>query len=170
MIGKINISMIVAHGKNYELGLNNKLLWNIPEDLKKFKELTTGHHILMGRKTFESIGRPLPNRVSLVLTRSGFDTSKYGGGAITCESFGLASEIAADNGDNEMFIIGGAQIYNTYIDKADTLYISEVDYDGPADAYLKPINYDDYQLIEEDEYAATETTPFWRFKKLIRLK
>lgn len=163
----MNISLIVAHGKNYELGLNNQLLWNIPEDLKMFKQLTSGHHILMGRKTFESIGRPLPNRVSLIISKSGFDTSNFNN-TFSFPTFDLAIEHAMEQFENELFIIGGAQIYNTFIDKANTLYISEVDYDGEADAFLKPINYDNYSLVEEVLFDKTSTTPAWKFKKFIK--
>ncbi|RXJ75024.1 hypothetical protein CRV03_14100, partial [Arcobacter sp. F155] len=70
----MKISMIVAYGKNWEIGLNNQMLWHISEDFKNFKQITSGHHILMGRKTFESIGKPLPNRTSLVLSTKGFSS------------------------------------------------------------------------------------------------
>ena len=157
------ISLIVAYGKNYELGLNNNLLWRIPEDLKQFKKLTTNHHILMGRRTFESIGKPLPNRTNLILTQNGFDTSKYEN-TFAVNSFDEAVKIAEENGENELFIIGGAQIYNKFLDRAGVLYISEIDYEGEADSYLNPIDFGNYQLIHNDSYESTETTPKWKFK------
>lgn len=163
----MKLSIIVAHGNHYELGLNNQLLWRIPEDLKKFKELTSGHHILMGRKTFESIGRPLPNRVSLIVSKSGHYTDQMEN-VHSFKSIEDAIAFAESKHEPELFIIGGAQIYNQMMDKVDTMYLSEVDFDGEADAFLNPIKYDDFQLVEEDYHISTETTPAWRFKKLVR--
>jgi dihydrofolate reductase len=159
----MTLSLIVAHGNNFELGLNNKLLWNIPEDLKNFKEITNGHHMIMGRKTYESIGRPLPNRTSLILTRTDYDTSGYDN-LHAFNNIQDAINFAEKAGDDECFIIGGAEIYNRYFYDADKLYISEVDYNGPADAFLKQFNTNNYELISSEHHIKTETTPAWDFK------
>lgn len=159
--------MIVAHGNSYEIGWKNNLLWRIPEDLKKFKALTTGHHILMGRKTYESIGRPLPLRVSLVVSKTGITLPRTPH-VNSFQDIESAIDFAESNHETELFVIGGAQIYNQLMDRADILYVSEVDYDGEADAFLCQIKYDDFQLVDEEVYIADGTIPAWRFKKLVR--
>ena len=95
----MKVSMIVAYGKNYQIGLNNALLWHIPEDLKNFKRLTNGHHILMGRKTFESIGFPLPNRTSVVLSQNGFSFD----GVHTFKEIQEALDFCKQNEEEEVY-------------------------------------------------------------------
>jgi dihydrofolate reductase len=161
----MKISMIVAYGKNWEIGLNNQMLWHIPEDFKKFKEITSGHHILMGRKTFESIGKPLPNRTSLVLTRGNFSYENV-------EVFNEvenAIEFARNNGETELFIIGGANIYNTLFHLVDTMYLSEVDFEGEADSFLNSIDFTNWNKMEEKRYEKIvrdneKTIPSWTFR------
>ncbi|MEK7495438.1 MAG: dihydrofolate reductase [Patescibacteria group bacterium] len=145
------INIIAAIGKNRELGKDNKLLWHIPEDFKRFKDLTSGHVIIMGRKTYESLPenfRPLPNRVNIVITRDKKFTissrSKKDGNSevIICNSLEEAIkvsdfEISASNLNNEVFIIGGASIYEQGIKHADKLYLTLIDKDYPdADAFF----------------------------------
>lgn len=162
----MKISMIVAYGKNWEIGLNNQMLWHISEDFKNFKTITSGHHILMGRKTFESIGKPLPNRTSLVLTRGDFSHE----GVETFNDVQEAFNFARANGEEELFIIGGANIYETLFDYVDKMYLSEVDYEGKADAYLKQIDFSTWDLQEQREYeeikdeSGNVKSPSWRFK------
>jgi dihydrofolate reductase len=184
----MEISMIVAHGKNYELGLKNKLLWNIPEDLQNFKNLTMGHHILMGRKTFESIGKPLPNRISLVISSNPPNESDDEN-VFWFDCVDSAIEFAKEKNECELFVIGGSIIYNQMMHRCDTLYISEVDFQGEADVFLNPVNYDEFQLVSEVYHKpitnplkiSVATTishkfsfsnpriPGWRFKKLKRI-
>jgi len=163
----MKISLIVAHGINYEIGYKNKLLWTIPADLQKFRLLTTKHHILMGRKTFESIGKPLPNRQSIILSKSNFDVSKYKN-TFVYDDFEKAITFVTNSGETELFIIGGAQIYNLFINRADILYISEVNYKGEADAYLSPIKYGEYEEEESQFYKSDGDIPSWNFRKLRR--
>lgn len=165
----MKISMIVAYGKNWEIGLNNQMLWHISEDFKNFKTITSGHHILMGRKTFESIGRPLPNRTSLVLTRGDFKHE----GVYTFDDVQKAFDFARENGEEELFIIGGANIYETLFPYVDKMYLSEVDFEGEADAYLKEIDFSTWDLIEEKKYEAIDeagstTIPAWKFNVYIK--
>ena len=129
----MKISMIVAYGKNWEIGLNNEMLWHISEDFKNFKTITSGHHILMGRKTFESIGKPLPNRISIVLSNSGFKHE----GVHTFNDIQEAFNFTRESAEEELFIIGGANIYETLFPYVDKMYLSEVDFEGVADAFLK---------------------------------
>lgn len=166
----MKISMIVAYGKNWEIGLNNQMIWHIPEDFKNFKAITSGHHILMGRKTFESIGKPLPNRTSLVLTRSEFEHE----GVHTFSDIQEAFNFARKSAEEELFIIGGANIYETLFPYVDKMYLSEVDYDGEADAYLKEIDFSTWDLAEEKNYEAilddegNIKTPAWKFKVWVK--
>ncbi len=162
----MKISMIVAYGKNWEIGLNNQMLWHISEDFKNFKKITSGHHILMGRKTFESIGKPLPNRTSLVLTRGEFKEEGVHSFSDIQEAFNFARK----NAEEELFIIGGANIYETLFPYVDKMYLTEVDYEGKADAFLKPIDFSTWDLAEEKDYDAilnengSVKTPAWKFK------
>jgi len=117
------VSMIAAVGRNRELGLGNGLLWHIPEDLKRFKALTLGHPVIMGRKTFESIGKPLPGRTNLVVSRS----------ALSLED-ALAQAKKLDK--EEVFIIGGVQIYEQALPYADRLYLTLIEDTKEADAFF----------------------------------
>lgn len=173
--------MIVAYGKNWQIGLNNQMIWHISEDFKNFKNITSGHHMLMGRKTFESIlnvsakhsrsgvGKPLPNRTSLVLSNSGFEHE----GVHTFSDIQEAFNFARENGEEELFIIGGANIYAKLFPYVDKMYLSEVNYDGEADAFLKPIDFSTWDLIEEKNYDAIIEndkikSPAWKFKVYIK--
>lgn len=167
----MKISVIVAHGKNYELGLKNKLLWHIPEDLKHFKNKTIGHSVLMGRKTYESIGKPLPYRTSLVISSS-FDITKYENtifnGVWSFKDIEDAVSFARKIKETELFIIGGASIYNNLNCIVDTYYITEVDYEGEADVYLKPVDLENYILTDATIKPKTKTSPQCFFKTFVR--
>ena len=130
------ISIIAAIGKNNEVGKNNKLLWDLPIDMKHFRDTTRGHSVIMGRKTFESIGHPLPNRRNIIITRD-LDYKKEGIETVT------ATEEAINlfkNSNEEIFVIGGAEIYKQFINLADKLYITHVYNEFPiADAFFPPI-------------------------------
>lgn len=167
------ISLIVAMDKNRLIGGQNKLLWNIPGELKRFKELTTGHPIIMGRKTFESIGRVLPNRTNIIITR---DPEYKVEGAIVVNSLDKAIEEAGkvskvpkanatsdtfdtskkDTSSNEIFIIGGGQIYEQALPLADRLYLTIVNGDYEGDTYFP--DYSDFtKNIEEQKYNNAKT-------------
>ncbi len=166
----MKISMIVAYGKNWEIGLNNQMLWHISEDFKNFKTITSGHHILMGRKTFESIGKPLPNRTSLVLSNSGFEHE----GVHTFSDVQEAFNFARSSGEEELFIIGGANIYKSLFPYVDKMYLSEVDFEGEADAFLEPIDFSSWEMVEQKEYHhindenGKQISPAWKFKVWIK--
>lgn len=147
-------SIIVAIGKNREIGKGNKLLWHIPEDLKNFKEITTGKTVIMGRKTFESIGRPLPNRKNIVLSKNGDKESFEQKGIKLYQNL---ENLIADykNSEEEIFIIGGEQIYREFMQKGlvSRLYISYIEFsDSEADAYFPEINYENWKITEEKKY------------------
>jgi len=153
-------SIIVAIGNNNEIGKNNKLLWHIPEDLKKFKEITQGKTVVMGRNTFESIGKPLPNRHNIVLSKNSKLFSNNCNEKL--EIYDDFSKIVKKyrNSDEEVFIIGGAQIYKKALESGivEKLYISHIDFsDNEADTYFPKIDYNAWKKVEENEYAG------WKF-------
>lgn len=120
----MRVSIIAAIGQNREIGGKNQLLWNIPGELKRFREITTGHPIIMGRKTYESIGRILPNRTNIIITR---DPNFKIEGAIIVGSLETAIESAqAQLGSSEIFVIGGGQVFKESLAKADRIYLTLV--------------------------------------------
>jgi len=135
-----SLSIIVAMAKNRVIGANNTLPWHLPADLKHFKALTMGHHLIMGRKTFDSIGKPLPGRTSVVVTRN--RTLKIEGCAVV---HSLEEAIAACANDNEIFIAGGADIYAQAMPLVDTLYVTEIQRDVEGDAHFPEFNRDEWQ-------------------------
>ena len=166
MSDSIRISIVVAMGTQNQIGLNNQLLWHIREDLQNFKKLTSGHPIVMGRKTFESIGKALPGRDNIVLTRN---PQFKAHGTIVCPDFQAALEYANANGNKEMFIIGGGEIYKQTLNHTDRIYLSQVDFSGEADTFFPQLDYSEWHLISETPYAATGTSPSWTFKELGRV-
>lgn len=141
------VSLIAAIGKNRELGKGNQLLFKIPEDMKFFKEKTNGHPIIMGRKTWESIGRALPNRTNIVISRDANNISDSNNQVIAASSIENAIARARDvDGGEEIFIIGGAQIYQQAIQFADKIYLTAVDAeDKDADAFFP--DYSEFKKI-----------------------
>ncbi|OHA89792.1 MAG: hypothetical protein A3C70_00870 [Candidatus Zambryskibacteria bacterium RIFCSPHIGHO2_02_FULL_43_14] len=128
-----HISIIVAHSRNMVIGKTNNLPWRLPEDLKRFKKLTTGHPIIMGRKTYQSIGRPLPSRTNIVVTR---DINLEIPGCIVVHSAVEAIKRAQEFDQEEVFIIGGAEIYKETLSLADRLYVTKVEMDVDGDAFF----------------------------------
>ncbi|MHB1591291.1 MAG: dihydrofolate reductase [Sulfuricella sp.] len=130
-MGHPRISIIAAMAGNRVIGIANTLPWRLPEDLKHFKALTTGHHILMGRKTWESLPGKLPGRTSVVITRS---RDLQAPGCIVANS--IEDAIAACGGDDEVFFIGGAELYRQVLDVADRIYLTEIKADFAGDAWF----------------------------------
>ncbi len=127
----MSLSIIVAMARNRTIGVNNTLPWRCPEDLKHFKALTMGHHMIMGRKTFDSIGKPLPGRTTVVVTR---DRNLKIEGCVVAHS--LQDAIAACAGDEEIFIVGGAELYRQALPLVDTMYITEIQQEVEGDAHF----------------------------------
>ncbi len=144
------ISMIAAIGSNRELGLDNKMLWHIPDDFKHFKNVTSGHHILMGRKTYESIGRPLPNRKTLIITHQ--KNYQPHPDVEVFNDFEEALNFAKNNGEKELFICGGGEIYKKLLPIAKKLYISKVKYSGKADTYFPDYTEQNWKLTSKEEF------------------
>ncbi len=127
------ISIIAAIGENRELGKDNKLLWHIPEDFVRFKQITLGHPVIMGRTTYESIGKPLPRRTNIVITRN---KDYKADGCIIMNSLEEAIEAAMKKDNKEIFIIGGGQIYQEGMKYADKLYLTLVKGEFVADTFF----------------------------------
>lgn len=144
------ISIIVAIAENGVIGDNNALLWNIKEDMRRFRTTTTGHPVIMGRKTFESIGRPLPKRTNVVITRG--DTVFDG-----CEmAHSLEEAVAMFPKEEEIFIIGGAQIYAQALPLADKLYLTIVHQSYQGDTSFPDINIEEWREISREDFARGE--------------
>jgi dihydrofolate reductase len=145
------INIIVAIGKNLVIGRENKLIWRISDDLKRFKNLTTGHPIIMGRKTFESIGKPLPNRTNIIVTRNKDFIIE---GCLSCNSLEEAIQKAYEF-NSQIFIIGGQEIYKQALEVADRLYITLIDAEEKGDAFFP--SYTDFKkVISTEEHQTPE--------------
>lgn len=144
-----NLSIIVATAENNVIGINNTLPWHLPEDLKRFRALTTGHHIVMGRKTYESLGRLLPGRTTVIVTRN---KNYQVEGALIANS--LESALALCKEDSEPFLIGGAELYRAGITIANKLYLTKVNTAVEGDAFFADISPNDWHLIEKKDHIA----------------
>lgn len=142
------LSIIVAISKNNAIGKDNKLLWHLPDDLKRFKKLTIGHNIIMGRKTFESIGRVLPNRHHIILSKNAQIN-------IDDENVEIIDDISKlekyINSDEENFVIGGAAIYKLLMPYCNKMYITEIDKDFDGDVYFPEISLEEWKAIERED-------------------
>lgn len=142
------VSIIAAKSLNNVIGINNTLPWKLSDELKHFKILTSNHHIIMGRKTYESIGKPLPNRVNVVVSRD----EKYSGHNILVVN-SLSEALSKARGDVESFIIGGEQIYKEAMEKdlVDKIYLTEIQKEFEGDAFFPKIDLENYTLVEETD-------------------
>lgn len=147
----MTISAIVAVAKNRVIGRDNNIPWYLPEDLKYFKKTTLHHHIIMGRKSFQSIGRPLPKRTNIVVTRDPYFAAT---GCLVAHSVEEALGLAYDNGETEAFIIGGGEIYSRSSDHWDCLYLTEVDCEPDGDIFFPDIDWSEWRLLSSDPYPA----------------
>jgi dihydrofolate reductase len=141
------LSLIVAIAKNRVIGVNNTLPWHLPEDLKRFRALTTGHHIIMGRKTYDSLGRLLPGRTTVIVTRN---VDYKVEGAIVVHS--LEAAIAACGDDPEVFLIGGAELYQAGLKLADKLYITEINAEYQGDAFFPEFDLTEWKSIASESH------------------
>ena len=150
------ISIIVAIAQNNAIGLNNELLWHIPEDLKRFKRITSGHQVIMGRMTYLSLPfRPLKNRTNIVITDNLEERFE---GCITVHSIEEAVGLCSVN--EESFIIGGGSVYRQFLPMCNKLYLTLVHKDFKADTFFPEIDYSQWKLIEKEDHDATEELGF----------
>lgn len=141
-MAKTKVSIIAAIGENLALGKDNKLLWSIPKDLNRFREITLGHPVIMGRNTFESIGRPLPKRVNIVVTK---DNSYKAEGCVITHSIEDAIKEAKKFDQQEVFVIGGGQIYKQALPLVDRLYLTVVKGTFEADTFFP--DYSEFKTV-----------------------
>ncbi len=149
------ITLIAAASENDALGKDNALVWHLPDDFKRFKKLTTGHHIIMGRKTFETFPEPLPNRIHVVITR---DKTYKKFGAIVVHSIKEALEIAKE--DDQPFIIGGGEIYKQGLEYADKIELTRVHSEFSADTFFPNIDENKWELIKEEHHPKDDKHDF----------
>ena len=144
----MKITLVAAIASNNVIGKENSLPWNIPEDLKRFKQMTSGHTILMGRKTFDSIGRPLPNRQNIVMTK---DENFEQEGIKVINDFDEALELIKESNE-DVFVIGGSKIYELFEPVANSLAITRILKDFEGDAFFPDINWDLWQIEKEENF------------------
>lgn len=158
----MKVSLIVAMAENGVIGINNKLPWYLPEDLKYFKQVTMGKPIVMGRKTYESIGRPLPGRTNIVISRNSDWPIPQGVQLVASieEAITLAETIAVIDGSDELMIIGGAQIYSAAFHLADRLYLTKVHSEVKGDAYFEGFNDAEWHLMGEQRHEPSGNNPY----------
>ena len=149
----MKLSLIVAVAENGVIGHNNQLIWHLPNDLKQFKRLTTGHCIIMGRKTFDSIGKPLPNRTSIIISRNA-DFQREG--CITVSSLENAIIEAKKIESEEAFIIGGAEIYRLALPIVDKIYLTEVHHNYQGDTFFSDIDKTIWQETHREDFEKDE--------------
>lgn len=151
----LNLSVIVAVAKDNVIGLNNTLPWHLPEDLKRFRALTTGHHIIMGRKTYESLGRLLPGRTTVIVTRNLHYKIE---GALIAHS--LEAAIALCQNDNEPFLIGGAELYQHGLELANKLYVTEIELEVAGDAHFPALEMSQWQESAREAHVSEKGLKF----------
>lgn len=150
------ISIAVATGENLAIGKNNQLLWHMPADLKFFKQTTSGHTVIMGRKTFDSVGKPLPNRRNIVITR---DADLKIEGAEVVNSLDEALAITQTE-EKPVFIVGGAEIYRQALPKTDRLYLTTIHHNFDADTFFPDFDRSEWTVISSDPHKADEKNKY----------
>jgi dihydrofolate reductase len=149
----MKITAIVAVGKNNVIGKDNQIPWYLPEDLKWFKKQTLGHAVVMGRKCFESIGRPLPKRTNIIITRDIFYLVQ---GCQVAHSISDALQLAKNEGETEVFIIGGGEIYTQTLSIYDKIILTEVEIEAEGDVFFPEIDASDWKMTFEEKHEKDE--------------
>lgn len=148
------LSVIVAMAKNRVIGADNRIPWHLPAELKLFKNVTMGHHIVMGRRTWESINRLLPGRTSVIVTRQ----SDYSvPGAVVVHT--LQEALAAGASDEEVFVIGGAELFKESLPLADRLHLTVVDTEPAGDTYMPPVDFSQWRAVSSELHPADARNP-----------
>lgn len=149
------VSIIAAMSRNRIIGVGGSIPWNIPADMSRFRDLTLGHTVIMGRKTFESIGRPLSGRKNIIISR---DPAYHVDGALTASSLHNALTLAADDG--EIFICGGGEIYEQAVSCASRIYLTTVDMDAEGDTLFPALSLNDFEVIESGRISEDPSADF----------
>ena len=153
----MRVSIIAAVARNGTIGIDNRLPWRLPADLRRFKALTMGHHLVMGRKTFESVGA-LPGRTTIVVTRRGLAAAP-GHGVKVAFSLGSALDLAREAGENEVFVADGAEIYREALERAEWLYLTRIDEDFAGDATFPAIEDRRWREVTVERFPQDEKNP-----------
>ena len=151
------VSLIAALDRRRGIGKDNQLPWRLSADLKRFRELTTGHYLIVGRKTYESIGKPLPGRTMIIVTRQPDFQAE---GSLVVDSVAAALALAESRAETEVFVIGGAEIYAQTLAQADRLYLTFVDAEVAADAFFPAFAATDWQEVERNSHVADEKNQY----------
>jgi dihydrofolate reductase len=160
------ISCIVAMAHDRVIGKDNDIPWYLPADLQHFKKITLNHHIIMGRNCYNSIGKPLPKRTNIIVTRDAYFISSN---CIIARSITEALQVAHAHGEEEVFIIGGGQIYEQTEELWDKLYITEVDLKVDGDIYFPEVDYSQWNLLTEESHNTDEKNEWaYTFKEYAR--
>lgn len=163
---KTVVKILVACDENRVIGKNNTLIWHLPADLKRFKELTTGQVIIMGRKTYESIGRPLPNRINIVITRQ---TGYQPEGVIIVHSLEEALLKAKSLHRGDIYVVGGAEIYEQSMDLADEIELTQLHDIFDGDAFFPIIDEQIWQMVSKERGVTDEKNPYqYSFVRYVR--
>lgn len=160
----MSISFIFAMDQNRAIGKDNKLPWHLPADLNFFKNVTTGHSILMGRKTYESIGRPLPRRRNVVLTQNANFTAEG------CEVIHAVDEALQRFGDEELFVIGGTEMFRLFLPYVTRMYITQIEYKFEADVFFPEMDMKGWRLISNEQGVQDEKNPYVYFFQIYEKK
>lgn len=157
----MRLAIIVAQAENRVIGINNKLPWHLPEDLRYFKQVTMSKPIIMGRKTYESIGRPLPGRTNIVISRQeGYAPERVKVVSSLEEAIELAESICIIDGAEEAMVIGGAQIYEQALLRADRLYLTQVHASVEGDAWFPAFAMEEWREVGREDFTAMEPNPY----------
>jgi dihydrofolate reductase len=146
----MTVSIIVAIAKNHAIGKDNKLLWYLPNDLKHFKDVTTGHTVIMGRKTYDSVGKPLPKRRNIIITRQAISIE----GCEVVNSLEAALALCKD--EDEVFIVGGAEIYRQAISLTDRIYLTVIDQEFDGDSFFPELDPAEWEEKERENFEPDE--------------
>lgn len=159
----MTFSLIVATTLNNVIGKDNQMPWHLPADLAWFRQNTTGKPVIMGRKTFESIGRPLPKRINIVLSRKPFEHN----GVIWKDSFESAVDLVKDS--EEILLLGGGELFKQYLPQADKLYFTQIQAEIDGDTFFPELNWDEWN-IEHEEYRHADENNAYDLKFLILVR
>lgn len=151
------VSIIVAADKNWVIGIEGKMPWHLPADMKHFKEITTGHHVIMGRRTFEDIGKPLPNRTNIIISRNKDLKIE---GCVVVHDIREALDFAKAAGEKECFVIGGGTIYMSSLLWADKVYLTKIEAVVAGDTYFPPLEETNWKETEHKIYKADEKNEY----------
>ena len=161
----MKVSLIAAMARNRVIGRDNRLPWHLPTDLRRFQRLTRGHTLLMGRRTFESIGgRPLPGRPLIVVSRRA-SSLRPESGVRMARSVQEGIDLARAAGETELFVAGGTEIFREALPVADRLYLTRIEEDVPGDVYFPEVDETQWRLVAREDHEPDEEAPFaWSFQ------